>query len=155
MTDSRLRWQLRQLPREMQPERELWSEIAARLPARTGVAPRPRRRWMSAMAVAAALVLGLALAWRLPTPASSTTPGAEAELVRAEAEALTRQYQAALSEFGPIPTSTPLTPAFETLDRSALDLQAALSQHPDRFLLDRLRQTYSRRLDLTQRLLAG
>jgi hypothetical protein len=40
MSDNELRWQLRQLPREIDPPRDLWPGIADRL-QRPGV---PRRR---------------------------------------------------------------------------------------------------------------
>jgi hypothetical protein len=149
MSETDLRWQLRQLPREIDPPRDLWPGIAARLPA-----PRPRRRpgaWLAGLALAASLSLGVGLAWQLraPTPAPANPQG---ELVQREAEAMTREYQAALDQFVGAPMPEPLAPALATLDQSAQDIRAALDADPDAsYLLGKLRRTYARRLELTQR----
>ena len=61
MGETELRWQLRQLPHEMDPPRDLWQGIAARLPAQ-----RPRRRvapWLGGLALAASVSLAIGLAW--------------------------------------------------------------------------------------------
>lgn len=153
MSDHELRWQLRQLPREIDLPTDLWPGIAARLQA----APAPRRRWPwgASLALAASLCLAVGLAWQLRTPAPA--PGdAEGELVQREAEALTREYQAALGQFEGAPLPAPIEPALATLDQSAEDIRAALASDPGAvFLLDQLRRTYSRRLALTQRAVTG
>jgi hypothetical protein len=61
MTDINYRWQLRQLPRERAPARDLWSGIAAALVQVQQSPPLPMRRhgWRAAgSAIAAAFVLG-------------------------------------------------------------------------------------------------
>lgn len=152
MSDNQLRWQLRQLPREIDPPRDLWPGIASRL--ERPAAPR-RRPWFAVFAVAASLSLAVGLAWQLRTP---EPPQADfrVELVQREAEALTREYQAALDQFEGAPVPAPLEPALATLDRSAADIRVAIASDPEAvFLLDQLRRTYARRLTLTQRAVTG
>lgn len=152
MSDHQLRWQLRQLPREIDPPRDLWPDIAARL--ERPAAPR-RRPWLSVLAMAASLCLAVGLAWQLRAPATPK-PDFRAELVQREAEALTREYQAALDQFEGAPLPPPLEPALATLDRSAADIRVAIASDPEAvFLLDQLRRTYARRLTLTQRAVTG
>ena len=153
--DARLRLALRGLRRDVQPERDLWPELAARLaqtPQQSSVATH-RRPWMPAFALAASLLLAVGVAWQLrPVDA----PDESARLIQHEAQAMTREYRAALFELQrsappPSPTS-PVTPALHELDRSAEQIQTALARDPDaRFLLERLRKTYAQRLALTQR----
>ena len=152
MSEHELRWQLRQLPREIDPPRDLWPGIAARL-----AAPAPaRRRWPDWLALAACLCLavGLAASLKPAPPAPAESP--RAELVQREADALTREYLAALGQFRGAPLPEPLQPALDTLDRSALEIREALAADPDAvYLLDQLKRTYTRRLTLTQRALVG
>ncbi|HEU0154200.1 MAG TPA: hypothetical protein VFQ84_12740 [Arenimonas sp.] len=149
MSQSDLRWRLRQLPNEIEPPRDLWPGIAARLPAQ---APRrPHRRWLGGLSLAASLALGLGLAWQLRVP-EVARPDPQAELVQREADALTREYEAALGNFDGLPMPEPLAPALATLDSSAGEIRAALDADPQaRYLLGKLRRTYARRLELTQR----
>jgi hypothetical protein len=149
MGETELRWQLRQLPHELDPPRDLWPGIAARLPAQ-----RPRRRvapWLGGLALAASVSLAIGLAWQLRAPEVPTLDP-QAELVLREAEAITLEYQAALGQFEGAPVPEPLAPTLATLDRSAEDIRAALATDPEAsFLLGQLRRTYARRLELTQR----
>ena len=151
MSDHQLRWQLRQLPRDIELPRDLWPGIAARLER-----PAPHRRpWLFAFAAAASLSLAVGLAWQLRSPAP---PAADfrAELVQREAEALTRESEAALGQFEGAPMPAPLEPALATLDRSAVDIREAIAIDPQAvYLLDQLRRTYARRLSLTQRAVTG
>lgn len=152
MSDNQLRWQLRQLPREIDPPRDLWPDIAARL--ERPAAPR-RRPWLGVLAMAASLCLAVGLAWQLRAPAPAKADF-RAELVQREAEALTREYQAALGQFEGAPMPAPLEPALATLDQSAADIRLAIASDPEAvFLLDQLRRTYARRLTLTQRAVTG
>ncbi len=151
MSETELRWQLRQLPRELEPPRDLWPGIAARLqPA------RPTRRglgWLAGLAIAASLCLAVGLAWQQGRPPS---PDPQVALVQREAQALTREYQAALLQFEGAPLPAPIQPALATLDRSVGEIRQALDSDPGaRYLLDQLRRTYSRRLSLTQRAATG
>lgn len=153
MGETELRWQLRQLPREIEPPRDLWPGIAARLERR----PPRRHSWWVGLALAASLVLALGLGVRLssPGPDRALAEGG-AGLVYREAAALTREYEAALVQFQGAPMPAPLVPALDTLDRSAAEIRVALAADPDAvFLLDQLRRTYARRLSLTQRAVIG
>jgi hypothetical protein len=79
-----------------------------------------------------------------------------AEVVRAEAHSMTRQYQAALRELDGAPVPATLAPSLHTLDQSAAQIRQAIAADPDSvFLLHQLQKTYSRRLALTQRAIAG
>lgn len=154
--DARLRLALRGLRRDEPPARDLWPELAARLaqtPQQATTAASPRV-WVPTLALAASLLLAVGLAWHL-RPA--VAPDDEsARLIQREAQAMTREYRAALYELErsapPPPATSPVTPALHELDRSAVQIRTALDRDPDaRFLLERLRSTYAQRLALTQR----
>lgn len=152
MGETELRWQLRQLPRDIEPPRDLWPGIAARLsparPARTG------RAWWVGLAMAASLCLAVGIAWQ--RQGRPPAPDPQAALVQREAGALTREYEAALRHFEGAPMPAPIEPAIATLDQSAAEIRRAMDSDPGaRYLLDQLRRTYSRRLSLTQRAVAG
>lgn len=159
--DAALRLALRGLRRDRDPGRDLWAGIEARiqaLPQASAPVPPPGRRvWP--MAMAASLLLSAGLAWQLrpadaPVAAPRTDVRVAATLVQREASTLTVQYQAALREldFQPVPASW--QPGLEALDRSAAEIRDALQRDPDsRLLLERLRETYTRRLALSRRAL--
>ena len=150
--DAALRMALRQLRRDHMPAHDLWPRIAADIsagPVRMPPRPAGASRLMP-WAIAASLLLTVALAWQL-RPLQPRD--GEARLITHEAQAMTREYQGALKV---IATSTPASdasnPALRELDASAAQIRGALARDPDaRFLLDRLRHTYSLRLALTQR----
>jgi hypothetical protein len=144
------RWQLRQLPRELEPARDLWPEIKARIEQRPRRAPR---RWLGGLAMAASVLLAAGVFWKatLP-PAAPTTDDTERVVVRAETRAITDEYQAALRQFDGAPTPEQIRPSLKTLDQSVLQIRRAIAADPDSvFLLQQLRKTYSRRLALTRR----
>ena len=151
-----LRWSLRGLRRDAQPQHDLWPSIAQRIAATPQVAsapPAPAWRRFAPLAMAASLALAVGLVWQL-RPASVTTGNAPgAQLISAEADAMTREYQAALQEFARSAPAATDTTALHELDRSAAQIRTAMARDPGaRFLLDRLQDTYARRLALTQRL---
>ena len=155
-----LRWALRGLRRDDPPANDLWPGIAARLqaaatPTATAVARNRRRnRFVPAVALAASVALAVGLSWQ---QRAAVEPAAQpgAQLISAEADAMTLEYQAALRELqgAAPPRAAAATPALQELDRSAAQIRTALTRDPEaRFLLDRLQHTYARRLELTQRL---
>lgn len=158
MNETDLRWRLRQLPREMEPARDLWPDIAAAARAQA----KPRRRWLSSLAMAASVALALGLAWRLapspdaPISTMAVQPDREGLMLEREATAMTREYQAALLELHDAPVPSNLKPGLRVLDDSAKQIRAAIAADPDSpVLLQQLRKTYSRRLALTQRALTS
>ena len=152
MKETDLRWQLRQLPREMELPRDLWPAIEAGIRRRP--AARAPRRWPAALAAAASLLLAGGLYWRAtgdggPTPSAAQI---EARVVSVEARAITDEYQAALRQFEGAPVAPQVEPGIAALDRSVAQIQSAIVADPDSvFLLEQLRRTYSRRLELTRR----
>ena len=159
MTDTDLRWQLRQLPREMEPARDLWPGIAARLQA-----PAARRRsgltWGLALA---ASVLVAIVGWRLANAPAANAPAPVAaqsdpavHVVQAEERAITLEYRATLAGYEQLPMPAEIQPGLEALDASARDIRSALAAQPDSpRLLQQLQRAYSRRLELTHRAVAG
>ncbi|HEV8694524.1 MAG TPA: hypothetical protein VGQ93_10155 [Lysobacter sp.] len=148
-----LRWQLRGLRQEVEPARDLWTGIAARLPAQQPtMAARKPHRWLmpAAMAASALLVVGT-VGWFARSPDNAATAQGPT-LVQREADGMTRQYQAALQEMQAAPMPASLKPTIDELDRDAAMIRAALARDPDSLLLlEQLRRTYAHRLALAQR----
>lgn len=147
-TDEALRWQLRALRQDMPPTRDLWPGIAARL----ATSPQhqapvsPRRPW-TPFTLAASVLLAVTVTWQL-----QQAPTGDA-LIQREAAALTRDYAGALAQLDRRAAAPPeIVPALHTLDESAAQIRRAIATEPNaHFLLDQLRRTYARRLELTQR----
>ena len=159
--DAALRLALRGLRQDRDPGRDLWPGIEARIHAlpQASVPVSPPRRWAWPLAMAASMLLSAGLAWQMrPAEAPAAAPAAgqavATTLVQREATTLTVQYQAALRELEFQPASANWQPGLEALDRSAAEIRSALQQNPDsRLLLERLRETYTRRLALSRRAL--
>jgi hypothetical protein len=101
------------------------------------------------------LAAGLYLRMSAPAPGPEAPP-LEAKIVSTEARAISDEYQAALRQFDGAPVATPLAPSISELDRSVTQIQSALVADPDSvYLLDQLRRTYERRLELTRRAAIG
>jgi hypothetical protein len=156
--DDRLRWQLRGLRRDIPPTRDLWPDIAARIAAGAsdaGHAHPVRRARLVPWALAASLLVATGLIWQMQRlqPRTAQLPDGQNTLIAHEEQAMTREYRGALHELtASVPTAGGADPTLHELDRSAAQIRSALARDPDaRFLLDRLRHTYSLRLALTQR----
>ena len=147
--DAALRMALRQLRRDHMPGRDLWPGIAAEISAGSARRSAAASRFVP-WAIAASLLLAVALAWQLRP---MQPRDGQARLITHEAQAMTREYQGALKVISTgTPSDAASTPALRELDASAAQIRGALARDPDaRFLLDRLRHTYSLRLALTQR----
>ncbi len=151
--DESLRWQLRALRQDQPPANDLWAGIAARIAdlpqaAVEDVRPAPARvRRFAPWAMAASVVLSVGLIWQMVRPADVQEP-----VIQQEAASLTRDYQGALAQLQGGDPHPELSGAIEELDRSAVQIRAALQRDPNaRFLLNQLRRTYAKRLALTQR----
>ncbi len=159
--DQELLWQLRGLRRETMPANDLWPGIAARIAQHDrpsgdagNVVPLRRRGVrLAPFALAASLVLAVGVAWQQRPDFGVQQVDPTGRLIHREADALTREYDAALRELQAAGTpSAPAGNALQQLDQSAAQIRTALTRDPDaRFLLDQLRRTYEKRLELTQR----
>jgi hypothetical protein len=169
-----LRLQLRASRRDDPPSRDLWPGIAARLdaPAHAGAgAPRHGRpriaRWL---ALAASVCAAVAIGWQawptapgdgLPASTGTVVAGAGDGAARGsappppllrEADAMIREYDAAVLEIRHAGASGYPQDAVEALERSAREIRQALARDPgSRFLLDRLQRVHAHRLALVQR----
>ena len=154
MKEIDLRWQLRQLPREMEPARELWPAIEAAIGHRRARAPA---RWMLGLAMAASVLLAAGLFWKESSDSPPvSTEQLEARIVSQESRAITHEYQSALQQYDGAPIAAEMSPSLTALDRSVAQIQSAIAADPDSvFLLEQLRKTYSMRLALTQRAVTG
>ena len=162
--DDALRFQLRALRQDVAPANDLWPSIASRIATTPQVAPAPTRRsWrpLAPLAAAASLALAVGIAWQVRSPTSpvvavqtqSRAP-VQTRIIAREAEAMTLEYQAALRELDALaPPAAKAAPELQVLDQSAAQIRTALARDPNaRFLLNRLQSTYTRRLELTQRI---
>lgn len=162
-----LRWRLRALRRDVEPASGVWDGIAARIAAMPQQAPGPTtaprpRRHATWFAVAAVLVLAVGMGWQLrPDGADAPAPPAAAAdeaggLLVAHADAMAREYEAALREVEAARGLDATPTVLAELDASVATIRAALAQAPDsRFLFDRLQRVYAQRLALTQRLVSA
>ena len=159
--DAALRLALRGLRQDRDPGRDLWPDIEARIHAlpQASAPVAANRRWAWPLAMAASMLLSAGVAWQMrpaeaPMAARQADVRVAATLVQHEAGTLTVQYQAALRELDVQPAPASWQPGLEALDRSAAEIRSALQQNPDsRLLLERLRETYTRRLALSRRAL--
>ena len=159
--DAALRLALRGLRQDRDPGSDLWPDIEARIHAlpQASAPVAANRRWAWPLAMAASMLLSAGVAWQMrpaeaPMAARQADVRVAATLVQREAGTLTVQYQAALRELDVQPAPASWQPGLEALDRSAAEIRSALQQNPDsRLLLERLRETYTRRLALSRRAL--
>lgn len=161
--DAVLPMQLRALRSEQLPSHDLWPGIAARIshvprqPADDAGTVVPLRRSrtlrLAPFALAASLVLAVGVAWQQRPDLGPPPAGKDDAMMQRQAQALTREYEGALRELQAAGApSAPVGATLQELDRSAAQIRTALARDPDaRFLLDQLRRTYEKRLELTQR----
>lgn len=165
-----LRLRLRGLRRDVPPARDLWPDISARLAAhpQAAAADQPHAatplraaqhrhrhglRRLGWLAAAASITLAIGIGWQLrPQAVDAPVIGRDAMLIR-QADAMTREYDAAVRELETAKPAVHETGALQQLDRSAAEVRAALARDPDAvFLLEQLRRVHARRLSLTRRL---
>ena len=168
MSELEYRRALKTLPREIDPERDLWSGIAARIDQPAGSVSR-RPRWLSFAIAAGLTCAGLALVWRLASlPDNSSQQlavhsAASSPWVLREAGLLKADLNAALTagngperyEIARAPNRV-LSASLRELDSAESELDQALRQSPDStFLLDRMRRVQQKKARLTLRALAA
>lgn len=167
MSELEYRRALKALPREIEPERDLWAGIAARIDTRPAVRQRPR--WIGYAIAAGVAFAAVALGWRLAPlshhvaqPIAAQSSDAAPWVVR-EAELLKVDFDAALAsgegpraaEYTRAPNQA-LSASLKELDSAEGELDRALRQNPDStFLLDRMRRVQQQKARLTLRALAA
>ena len=151
--DDALRWQLQALRHDIPPPHDLWPHIATRIasaPQQPAESPR-RAHTLMPWALAASVLLAVGFVWQL-MPASGPQDMQGNPLIRQQAVSMTLEYEGALARMQQAGTHPEMHSALGDLDRSAAQILTAIDHDPEaRFLLDQLRRTYARRLQLTQR----
>lgn len=153
--DPTLRWQLHELRRDLQPQADLWPGIAARIaaPPRQAAPPdKARAHRFVPWAMAASVLLAVGVVWRM-MPAAPTQAPADNPVIRQQAVSMALDYERAFARLQQQADTRPeMHGAFGELDRSAAQILSAIDDDPNAaFLLEQLRRTYARRLQLTQR----
>lgn len=144
MSEFELRRQLQSMRTGIEPERDLWPEVAARIGAARPVAV-VRRRWAWPEGLAAGIVvaIGAGLFGLHPASNEGVRPIGAAALIE-------RSYAGALAEAGawaPARGSAPMRRVQAELDGAQAGLEAALAEHPDSpALLALLQRTHEQRL---------
>lgn len=160
--EPRLEAALASLPRRREPGRDLWPDIAARLPARDQRAPAVTagRRRFRGLALAAGLAAALLVRVLLQTDPSGQVPARENVLANDPAQTLIEAYAdvlAAETEAGSVGLAlweggdAARRAAVRELDTVTAALASALRSEPDSQLLRRLlHQTLQQRAALAR-----
>lgn len=135
------RSELRKLGGDIEPQRDLWPQIAARIAMRPAT-----RRWRMGLGLAATLIAGCGvavLAWHAQsantTPPLATTTPHHATGISADSAPLAWA----------VPADPALAAASRDLDNASVQLQQALEQHPQAvFLVGLLNRTNAQRMRL-------
>lgn len=157
---------LKALPLAVEPDRDLFPSIVARLDARSVVGRRHARRLFPFAAAAGFAAVAIVAGWlglqrqSEPNQAVIVQPS---PVVLREARALRAEYDAALiagtaNQWAQLREQADprLVAAWTELDAAEAEITVALEQDPDaRFLFNRLRQVQDQRLRLTQKALSA
>lgn len=146
--DNEFQWrnQMRKLNEAVEPARDLWPAIEARLAEPMAAAPA-RRQWRRPVfAIAASLIVAAGAgvtAYRLQHPADAPANGAASKPVAVNEPAAPTALDWA------VPADPQLAAAAQDLDRASAELQAALEARPDAvFLVSMLNRTNAQRMRL-------
>ena len=153
--DFQWRRQMRDLSGPLQPQRDLWLHIAARIQAEAAAAPAPRpasRRWLLPFAAAASVALAVLVAALSHNPV--VPPALPQASVKTDPAAALAQLD---QQFKQVRTQDPrLAAAAVELDAAADEIRQMLQQQPDAvFLVGLLNRTNERRLKLARMGLAS
>ncbi|MET0814968.1 MAG: anti-sigma factor [Pseudoxanthomonas sp.] len=152
--EENLRWQLRGMRREVEPQADLWPGIAARIaatPQQSAAADRPRARGFAPWAMAASVLLAVGVVWQMMPSTTQQAPAGN-PVIRQQAVAMALDYERAFARMQQGDVHPEMHGAIGELDRGAAQILTAIDRDPDAaFLLEQLRRTYARRLQLTQR----
>jgi hypothetical protein len=163
MSELEYRRALRAMPREIEPARDLWPAIEARLRAQS-VPPRRRPAWLLPALAAGVAAATLAITLQLLPAARSPRDVAaapawsvrEADLIKADLDAaLVSAGAPGIAEYTRAP-GLALSASLRELDSAQAELDQALRLNPDStFLLDRMRRVQQQKARLTLRALAA
>ena len=152
------RSEMRKLGDAVEPARDLWPQIAARLDAAPRATLRPRRRGGAWIALAATLVAAvgagyLALERPRPRPAATAVaaPAVTPRSARVAAAPPAADTPRTALDWA-VPADPALAASAQHLDTASAQLQDALEQRPDAvFLVGLLNRTNSMRLRLMRK----
>jgi len=167
MGDAQLQLALRGMRRDIEPTRDLWPGIAARLSPQfqhvpvqsAGTSAKVSPIWPWALAASLMLALGLLVQ---PSPqtvrplavADTSSNPSNTAVLPVQAQVMGLHYQAALRELNTTGLPASWQPGLQALDHSAAQIQAALRKNPDSpWLMGQLRQIYLRKIALSRRAL--
>lgn len=150
--DFQWRRQLRDLSGPVQPQRDLWLDIADRIAAEAQqpivAAPRSRRRIIS-LAAAASIALAVLVAGLMQQPATMQAPRMAQPSQKVDPATAIANVE---TQFRQVRTQDPrLAAASVELDAAADEIRQMLQQQPDAvFLVGLLNRTNERRLKLAR-----
>ena len=151
------RKQMRKLGGPLEPARELWPDIAARIagaPART-TSHRRTASWLAMAATLAVAVGAGVIAYRgsgNATPDASTQASAHIPAVSPAASTTSTAERQRTALDWAMPADPALAATAQNLDNASAQLQGALEQRPDAvFLVGLLNRTNSQRLRLMRK----
>ena len=163
MSELEYRRALKAMSREIEPGRDLWPAIEARLRAQS-LPLRRRPRWLAPALVAGIAAAALATVSRLlpvaeqPLDLAATQAWSlrEADLIKADLDAaLVSAGAPEVAEYTRAP-GLALSASLKELDSAQAELDQALRLNPDStFLLDRMRRVQQQKARLTLRALAA
>lgn len=150
--DFQWRRQLRDLSGPVQPQRDLWLDIAGRIAAEAqqpaAAAPRSRR-WTIGMAAAASVALAVLVAGLVRQPSMTPAPRMAQPSHKVDPATAIASVEA---QFRQVRTQDPrLAAASVELEAAADEIRQMLQQQPDAvFLVGLLNRTNERRLKLAR-----
>jgi hypothetical protein len=147
------------LPTSIEPERDLWPDISARMMADEAPAARPSRMWPFAAGIAATLLATMALQTARKAPTATPAQMAESVVyleqppawvpeIKRTANNLQDDYQAGLNQLPP-KTREIVEQNLRQIHESLAEIHEALASDPGNLALHRLlASTYQQEIEL-------
>ncbi|XOV80571.1 MAG: hypothetical protein ACFHVJ_06375 [Aestuariibacter sp.] len=156
--EHKLKQQLADLPREMQPDKDLWSGIDIALTTREHEQPQQKKIQNNVLAfkqqyvaLAASILVVATLSWQLLTPAPQQFE--PERLVNALTEQHIQQKSALLASYSETQAATAnWQQQLDELEQAGEAIRAALKEDPDNVaLMKMLQHTYQQQIDLIEK----